>query len=100
MTEENLKAPYTDLNPNSTIPMLTHGHTKVIGDGGAIYNYMVNTSHEVRSHFFHEEQLRKINEMMTYFMRTVRRVTSKLIQAVVNPKVLQEKRRTDEKRIK
>ena len=79
--------------------MLTHGHTKVIGDGGAIYNYMVNTSHEVRSHFFHEEQLRKITEMMTYFMRTVRRVTSKLIQAVVNP-ILQEKRRTDEKRIK
>ena len=80
--------------------MLTHGHTKVIGDGESIYNYLVNTSEEVASHFFHEAQSRKITEMMTYFMRTVRRVTSKLIQAVANPKVYGQKRRADEKRIK
>ena len=33
-------------------------------------------------------------------MRTIRRVTGKLIQAVANPKVFGQKRRTDDKRIK
>ena len=88
------------MNPNATIPMLTHGHTKVIGDGEAIYNYLVNSSEEVSSHFFHDGQSRKINEIMAYFMRTIRRVTGKLIQAVANPKVFGQKRRTDDKRIK
>lgn len=32
-------------------------------------------------------------------MRTIRRVTGKLIQAVANPKVFGQKRRTDDKRI-
>ena len=80
--------------------MLTHGHTKVIGDGEAIYNYLVNSCDEVSTHFFHEAQSRKINEIMAYFMRTIRRITGKLIQAVTNPKVLGQKRRTDDKRIK
>ena len=88
------------MNPNATIPMLTHGHTKVIGDGESIYNYMVNSCEEVSNHFFHEAQSRKINEIMSYFMRTIRRVTGKLIQAVANPKVFGQKRRTDDKRIK
>ena len=79
MTQQNFQAPFIDLNPNATIPMLTHGHTKVIGDGEAIYNYLVNSCDEVSTHFFHEAQSRKINEIMAYFMRTIRRITGKLI---------------------
>ena len=36
---------------------------------------------------------------MTYFTRTIRRVTAKLIQTVVNPKVLQQKRKIDNNKI-
>ena len=43
------------MNPNSTIPMLTHGQTKVIGDGEAIYNYLVNTNDQVSLTFVHED---------------------------------------------
>ena len=31
--------------------MLSHGSIKVIGDGDAIYNYLVNTCDSVRDHF-------------------------------------------------
>ena len=55
LEKENFKEPFVNLNPNATIPMLTHGQTKVIGDGEAIYNYLVNTNDPVRETFFHED---------------------------------------------
>ena len=79
--------------------MLTHGQTKVIGDAESIFNYIVNTDERVSNKFFHEGQSKKINEIMTYFTRTVRRTTSKLIQTVVVPVVNNTKRRIDSKRI-
>lgn len=99
LKRQNLDSPFIDQNPNGTIPMLTHGQTKVIGDGEAIFNYMVNSNQAVSSHFFHEGQSRKINEIMQYFTRTIRRVTVKLIQAVVLPRAFNQKRRTDEGKI-
>ena len=94
LKKQNFTSPYIDQNPNGTIPMLTHGQTKVIGDGEAIFNYLINSSGPVSSHFSHDDQARKINEIMQYFTRTIRRVTSKLIQAVVVPKVFGQKRKT------
>ena len=99
LNKENLQSPFIDQNPNATIPMLTHGHTKVIGDAESIFNYIVNTDERVSDKFFHEEQAKKISEILSYFTRTVRRTTSKLIQAVVVPIVNQTKRRMDNKRI-
>ena len=99
LTKENLKSPFIDQNPNATIPMLTHGQTKVIGDAESIFNYIVNTNERVSEKFFHEAQAKKIGEILNYFTRTVRRTTSKLIQAVVVPVVNQTKRRMDSKRI-
>ena len=79
LTKENFKSPFIDQNPNATIPMLTHGQTKVIGDAESIFNYIVNTNDRVSDKFFHEAQAKKIGEILTYFTRTVRRTTSKLI---------------------
>ena len=77
-----------ELNPNSTIPMLTQGNTKVIGDGPAMFNYLVNSTECVAEHFSHEAQAKKVKEFMQYFMRSVRRISAKLIQAIINPKIL------------
>ena len=79
--------------------MLSHGTTKVIGDAESIFNYLVNSSEQVNDRFFHEEQSRKINEMLNYFTRTIRRVTARLIQAVANPKVFGQKRKVDDHKI-
>lgn len=54
LQKQNFEAPFIDFNPNATVPMLSQGTTKVIGDGDAIFNYLVNTSDEVRAKFFHE----------------------------------------------
>ena len=99
LKKQNLESPFIDHNPNGTIPMLTHGQTKVIGDGEAIFNYLVNSSPSVSQYFFHESQARKINEIMSYFTRTIRRVTVKLIQAVVLPKMFSQKRKSDNAKI-
>ena len=56
LSKQNFEKPFIDMNPNGTIPMLTHGHTKVIGDGEAIFNYLVNSCDSVRVHFLHEGQ--------------------------------------------
>ena len=45
-----------ELNPNCTIPMLTHGSTKVIGEGEAIFNYVVNANERVSAHFNADDQ--------------------------------------------
>lgn len=64
LKKQNYESPFIDQNPNGTIPMLTHGQTKVIGDGEAIFNYMVNSNSAVSNYFFHDDQSRKINEIM------------------------------------
>ena len=46
--EENFDPKYTELNPNSTIPMITEGQTKIIGDGQSLYYYLVNRLPEVK----------------------------------------------------
>ena len=81
--------------------MLTLGATKVIGDSESLFNYLVNTDAQVNKHFCHEPQLRKISLIMTYFSRTIRRVTAKLIQAVVDPKFAEDdkKRKRNDARI-
>ena len=56
LAKQNLTSPFIDMNPNGTIPMLTHGHTKVIGDGEAIFNYLVNSCDSVSQHFLHANQ--------------------------------------------
>ena len=79
LKKENFESRYTELNPNASIPMLSHGHTKVIGDGESIFNYLVNSSDKVSDHFFNIAQRRKIGDFLAYFNRTIRRITIKLI---------------------
>ena len=67
------------MNPNSTVPMLTIGNTKVIGDSESTFNFLVNINNEVKSHFDHAEQAKKIKEILTYFCQKFRRVSAKLI---------------------
>ena len=88
-----------ELNPNCTIPMLTHGSTKVIGEGEAIFNYVVNANERVSAHFNAEDQKAQIKNLMQYFLRTVRRASAKLIQAITNVKVLNQKKSVNEARI-
>ena len=99
LKKHNFEQPYIEQNPNATIPMLSHGSTKVIGDCESIFNYLVNTNEQVRTAFFDEKQSRKINELMNYFTRTIRRVTSKLIQTVVNPVVFDQRRKLNDAQI-
>ena len=40
--QENMRDPYVQLNPNSTIPMITEGMAKIIGDGASLYYFLVN----------------------------------------------------------
>ena len=64
---KNKEKPYIDENPNKTVPMLSLGQTKVIGDSKSIFNYLVNTNAEVWQHFHHEDQAKKIKEILDYF---------------------------------
>ena len=82
--QENMKAPYIDENPNGTVPMLSLGTTKVIGDSESLFNFVVNTNNDISGHFHHSAQEKKIKEILRYFTRTIRQVSAKLIQAVAN----------------
>lgn len=84
LEQQNQQRPYIDENPNGTVPMISLGTTKVIGDSESLFNYLVNTNGDVSNHFHHTEQAKKIKEIMSYFCRTIRRVSAKLIQSVAN----------------
>ena len=43
------------MNPNSTVPMLTIGNTRIIGDSASIFNFLIKVNNEVKSHFNHGE---------------------------------------------
>ena len=53
--KQNLEKNYTDLNPNFSIPMITEGHTKIIGDGPSLYYYLVNKHEAVTKTFYPDE---------------------------------------------
>ena len=65
--QENFNKSYTDLNPNSTVPMITEGPTKIIGDGSSLYFYLVNKHTEVFKKFYAEEQAVDVRMMMGWF---------------------------------
>ena len=78
------------MNPNSTVPMITEGSTKIIGDGSSLYFYLVNKHPAVFEKFYAEDQALEIKNLMGWFQKIMRRVTSKLIRVVVNPKVFKQ----------
>ena len=84
--QENLRDPYVQLNPNSTIPMITDGIAKIIGDGASLYYFLVNRHAKIKQAFYAVEQDTEIRHMMTWFQRTMRRTTSKLIRQILNPR--------------
>ena len=86
----NFEKSYTDLNPNSTVPMITEGPTKIIGDGSSLYFYLVNKHTDVFKKFYSEEQAVDVRMMMGWFQKTMRKTTSKLIRSIVNPKVFNQ----------
>ena len=64
---QNNKAPYIEMNPSASIPMLSQGHSKVIGDGISIFNYILNVDQNLSDKFDHEDQKHKIGEILHYF---------------------------------
>ena len=46
--QDNLRDPYVELNPNSTIPMITDGMAKIIGDGASLYYFLVNKHAKIK----------------------------------------------------
>ena len=96
---QNNKAPYIEMNPSATIPMLSQGHSKVIGDGISIFNYILNVDEKLSEKFDHEAQRNRVNEILHYFQRLVRRVTSKLVQVIVVPKVTNQPCKVSAERI-
>ena len=89
-TQKNFDKEYTDLNPNSTVPMITEGPTKIIGDGSSLYFYLVNKHSPVFQKFYAEDQAVDVRMMMGWFQKTMRKTTAKLIRVIVNPKVFKQ----------
>ena len=50
--QDNLRDPYVQLNPNSTIPMITDGMAKIIGDGASLYYFLVNKHAKIKQQFY------------------------------------------------
>ena len=70
--------------------MLTEGFHKVIGDGAALYEYLVNRFPNVKSKLYAEDQDQALRALIKHFTRDVRKVTSRLVRQVALTKVLQK----------
>ena len=66
--------------------MITDGIAKIIGDGASLYYFLVNRHAKIKQAFYAVEQDTEIRHMMTWFQRTMRRTTSKLIRQILNPR--------------
>lgn len=81
---------YTSENPASSIPMITHGNFKILGEGASIYSYLVQKFPEVRTMFYNEEQTQVAQAMFSHFMTSVRKTTKSMIRRVTNTKVFKK----------
>ena len=70
-----------------SIPMITDGPWKIIGEGIAVYTYLMNSYPKMRAQFFSEEQESQINDVFRHFMTKVRKTTTQLIRCIANKKV-------------
>ena len=86
--KENYSPKYQEMNPNSTVPTIVDDtHTVVIGNTQSLYKYVLNKEPHVKNALYAEAQDKQIEEMLTWFDKQMRRVSSKIIRAVVNPLV-------------
>ena len=51
----NLSENYSKINPTQSVPMITDGRYKIIGDGHAMYKFMVYNYKSIKRHFHVEE---------------------------------------------
>ena len=65
--EENFSKKYKDLNPTSSIPIITCKDTKCIGDQSSLYEFLYNTDPSVKTTFYSEEQALEIKNIMNWF---------------------------------
>ena len=50
--QDHRRKPYFDLNPSSTIPMITQGTTRIFGDNESLFFFLINSFERVAALFF------------------------------------------------
>ena len=77
---------YTKENPTSSVPMIIHANTKIIGEGACVFHYLGNKLPSIREVFYHESQTDIADVMFSHFKMTVRKTTESLINRVLRAK--------------
>ena len=91
--EENFSKKYVELNPTSSIPIITCRDTKCIGDQSSLYQFLYNTDPYIKSMFFCDDQALQIKNLMDWLCKVMRQSTSKLIRRIYIQRVLKVKNR-------
>ena len=84
---QNLTQSYRVANPTQSIPMITDGLWKIIGQSQTSYEFLVEHYPNVKKKFFSPEQANSINENFIFLDSEFRRVSGYLTQTIVNKKV-------------
>ena len=85
--KQNENRDYTEVNPTMSIPMITDGPWKILGEGISVYTYLMNSYPKIKAMFYSEDQESQINDVFRHFMTTVRKTTTQLIRCIANKKV-------------
>ena len=81
-----MRAPFIDLNPNATIPVITNDHVHVLGDSESLFFFLINSEERVREAFYPASQVKEIAVMLEWFKTTMRKSTAKLIRTAMSKK--------------
>ena len=81
-----MRAPYIDLNPNATIPVITNDKVHVLGDSESLFFFLINSDERVRQIFYPASQVKEIKVMLEWFKTTLRKSTTKLIRTAMSKK--------------
>ena len=87
---ENESEAYLQLNPSGTVPILTHGNFKVLGDSDSTYTYLIKKLPEVNSMFYNEEQASDAQAIFSHFLTKVRKTTRSMTKRIFNAKVFKK----------
>ena len=53
--KQNENQDYREVNPTMSIPMITDGPWKIIGEGISVYTYLMNSYPKIKARFYSEE---------------------------------------------
>ena len=73
--------------------MITDGHWKIVGSGMSLYTFLVNTYPKIKRQFYCEKQSARINEVFNDFMLNMKKISTYLVQSIVQNKVSKNPRK-------